>query len=143
MVAHSPLHRSQRAPLTHWAPPMGHDAQALFGIGLERSDFPRPFIAGFPFPGSLCGPSRHRPGAGPPGSRTVFGCMHRVSDRAGGRRHSGMSWVATPSTLMTCTSYQLSRPSGHATQTYGALVPPHTGQFIDSQAVFSMAAFVR
>lgn len=35
MVTHSPLHRSQRARLTHWAPPLGHDAQALLGIGLE------------------------------------------------------------------------------------------------------------
>ena len=35
MVTHRPLHRSQRAQLTHWAPPLGHNAQALFGIGLH------------------------------------------------------------------------------------------------------------
>ena len=34
MVTHSPLHRSRRARLAHRAPPLGHDAQALFGIGL-------------------------------------------------------------------------------------------------------------
>ncbi len=58
---------------------------------MGQSDFPRPFIAGIPSTGSLCGPSRHRPGpdAGPPGFRTrCLGCMHRVSDRAGARRHS-------------------------------------------------------
>ena len=39
---------------------------------MGQSDFPRPFIAGIPSTGSLCGPSRHRPGpdAGPPGFRT-------------------------------------------------------------------------
>jgi len=35
MVTHGALHRSQRARLAHWAPPLGHTAQALLGIGLE------------------------------------------------------------------------------------------------------------
>ena len=123
-ITDHPLHRSQRARLTHWAPPLGHDTQAVFlcltyrssarcrscricvrdlvcspefplgrplpstpsagGVAatsplfegfvgtMGQSDFPRPFIAGIPLTGSLCGPSRHRlgPDAGPPGSRT-------------------------------------------------------------------------
>jgi len=34
MIAHDPLHRSQRAALPHWAPALGDDEQALRGIGV-------------------------------------------------------------------------------------------------------------
>ena len=33
-ITEHPLHRSQRAQLTHWAPPLGDDGEALLGIGV-------------------------------------------------------------------------------------------------------------
>jgi hypothetical protein len=48
MIAHDPLHRSQRARLTHWAPPSGHHEQALVRIGVanpcvrEKAFYPLP-----------------------------------------------------------------------------------------------------
>ena len=209
-IADHPLHRSQRARLTHWAPPLGHDAQAVFlcltypvertlqvapelrpGPGLltrvplgpppslhplrRRCGSYIAFVRGFRrYYGAVRLPAsvhRRYPLNGFP-LRTqspstwarrgtsrlrheVIGCMHRVSDRAGARRHSryrsagcglrsfstvsapwsdsclsrlitgptplpvnasplrlpatthdsGLSWFATPSTLMTFTSY--------------------------------------
>ncbi len=35
MVTLSPLHRSQRALLTHGAPASGHDGQPLLGMGKD------------------------------------------------------------------------------------------------------------
>ena len=39
-ITEHPLHRSQRALLTHWAPPLGHDVQALLGIGMTAVKLP-------------------------------------------------------------------------------------------------------
>ena len=48
MIAHDPLHRSQRAELPHWAPALGDDAHATQGITLQRMTLsfttPRRFI---------------------------------------------------------------------------------------------------
>ena len=142
MVTHGPLHRSQRARLTHWAPPLGHTAQALFCLTypVERTLQVAPDLR--PEPGLLyqvplgpppsLHPLRRRHGSHvalvrgflryygavrlpasvhrryplhgfplrTPSPSTwarrgtarfpheVIGCMHRVSDRAGARRHS-------------------------------------------------------
>ena len=143
MVTHSPLHRSQRARLTHWAPPLGHDTQAVFlcltypvkrtlqvapelrpGPGLlarvplgpppslhplrrRRSSF-APCVRGFrryygtvrlpasvhrryPLTGFPLRTQSPSTWAGHGTSRLPYevpGCMNRVSDRAGARRHS-------------------------------------------------------
>jgi hypothetical protein len=36
-VARGPPRRSQRAALPHWAPALGHDAQALIRVGVDDS----------------------------------------------------------------------------------------------------------
>ena len=50
MIAHNPLHRSQRAGLPHWALALGDNAKSLQGIGMSDARRGQPALNEPPHP---------------------------------------------------------------------------------------------